>query len=312
MPRPRQAVRRSARSRRRCAQELGRPSRGGASRSSIPPAPGVRVDRAGARGAPADGQEVVIKVQRPRITTLVEADLRVLRLAARALRDVAARRAREPRGHRRGLRGQHPRGARLPARGREHDGVQPHHGAARRRAGGRAARDRRAWSRAARARDGAILRPPRRRRGAAAREQRRRRGEAARGDARLVSVHRSCTASSTATCTPATSWRSTDGRIGFLDFGIVGRFARERREQVTDYLMAFASGDFKRLAEVMVSMGAVGTHVDLEALVEGPGRGLRADARGRPGRHQVRRPHPRHPAHLGQARHAHAARLRAR
>jgi aarF domain-containing kinase len=58
----------------------------------------------------------------------------------------------------------------------------------------------------------------------------------------------------------------TDGRIGFLDFGIVGRFARERREQVTDYLMAFASGDFKKLAEVMVSMGAVGTQVDLEAL----------------------------------------------
>jgi predicted unusual protein kinase regulating ubiquinone biosynthesis (AarF/ABC1/UbiB family) len=60
----------------------------------------------------------------------------------------------------------------------------------------------------------------------------------------------------------------TDGRIGFLDFGIVGRFARERREQVTDYLMAFASGDFARLAAVMVSMGAVGTRVDLPALAK--------------------------------------------
>jgi predicted unusual protein kinase regulating ubiquinone biosynthesis (AarF/ABC1/UbiB family) len=60
----------------------------------------------------------------------------------------------------------------------------------------------------------------------------------------------------------------TDGRIGFLDFGIVGRFPRERREQVTDYLMAFASGDFKRLAEVMVAMGAVGTKVDLDALAK--------------------------------------------
>jgi predicted unusual protein kinase regulating ubiquinone biosynthesis (AarF/ABC1/UbiB family) len=57
-----------------------------------------------------------------------------------------------------------------------------------------------------------------------------------------------------------------DGRIGFLDFGIVGRFARERREQVTDYLMAFASGDFRKLAEVMIAMGAVGGHVDVEAL----------------------------------------------
>jgi predicted unusual protein kinase regulating ubiquinone biosynthesis (AarF/ABC1/UbiB family) len=49
-----------------------------------------------------------------------------------------------------------------------------------------------------------------------------------------------------------------DGRIGFLDFGIVGRFPRDRREQVTDYLMAFASGDFRKLAEVLVAMGAVG------------------------------------------------------
>ncbi|HEX8793478.1 MAG TPA: AarF/UbiB family protein, partial [Polyangiaceae bacterium] len=59
-----------------------------------------------------------------------------------------------------------------------------------------------------------------------------------------------------------------DGRIGFLDFGIVGRFPRERREQVTDYLLAFASGDFRRLAEVMAAMGAVGGHVDLDALAK--------------------------------------------
>jgi len=59
-----------------------------------------------------------------------------------------------------------------------------------------------------------------------------------------------------------------DGRIGFLDFGIVGRFPRERREQVTDYLMAFASGDFRKLAEVMAAMGAVGGNVDLEALAK--------------------------------------------
>ncbi|HEY8041689.1 MAG TPA: AarF/UbiB family protein [Polyangiaceae bacterium] len=58
----------------------------------------------------------------------------------------------------------------------------------------------------------------------------------------------------------------TDGRIGFLDFGIVGRFPRERREQVTDYLMAFAAGDYRKLAEVMAAMGAIGAKVDLEAL----------------------------------------------
>ncbi len=58
-----------------------------------------------------------------------------------------------------------------------------------------------------------------------------------------------------------------DGRIGFLDFGIVGRFERERREQVTDYLLAFASGDFRKLAEVMVAMGSVERDkVDLDKL----------------------------------------------
>jgi predicted unusual protein kinase regulating ubiquinone biosynthesis (AarF/ABC1/UbiB family) len=58
-----------------------------------------------------------------------------------------------------------------------------------------------------------------------------------------------------------------DGRIGFLDFGIVGRFPRQRREQVTDYLMAFAAADFRRLAEVMIAMspGAEGK-VDAAAL----------------------------------------------
>ncbi len=48
-----------------------------------------------------------------------------------------------------------------------------------------------------------------------------------------------------------------DGRVGFLDFGIVGRFTRERREQVTDYLLAFATGDFDKLAAVMVAMGSM-------------------------------------------------------
>ena len=58
------------------------------------------------------------------------------------------------------------------------------------------------------------------------------------------------------------------GRIGFIDFGIVGRFTKERREQVTDYLMAFAAGDFRKLAEVMTAMGAVGKAVDMDALTK--------------------------------------------
>jgi predicted unusual protein kinase regulating ubiquinone biosynthesis (AarF/ABC1/UbiB family) len=57
-----------------------------------------------------------------------------------------------------------------------------------------------------------------------------------------------------------------DGRIGFLDFGIVGRFGPERRTQVTDYLLAFSMGDFRKLADVMVSMGSIERDVDLDAL----------------------------------------------
>ncbi|HEY5145745.1 MAG TPA: AarF/UbiB family protein [Polyangiaceae bacterium] len=59
-----------------------------------------------------------------------------------------------------------------------------------------------------------------------------------------------------------------DGRVGFLDFGIVGRFARERREQVTDYLLAFSTADFKMLATVMATMGATNAKVDLDALAK--------------------------------------------
>ena len=44
-----------------------------------------------------------------------------------------------------------------------------------------------------------------------------------------------------------------DGRIGFLDFGIVGRFARERREQVTDYLHGVRHG---RLSQARRGHGA--------------------------------------------------------
>jgi aarF domain-containing kinase len=60
-----------------------------------------------------------------------------------------------------------------------------------------------------------------------------------------------------------------DGRIGFLDFGIVGRFSQERRSQVTEYLMSFSTGDFDKLANVMIAMGTVdGNTVNREALAK--------------------------------------------
>lgn len=49
-----------------------------------------------------------------------------------------------------------------------------------------------------------------------------------------------------------------DGRIAFLDFGIIGRLDLARRRQVADYILAFATRDFTALARIMAKMGAVG------------------------------------------------------
>ncbi len=47
-----------------------------------------------------------------------------------------------------------------------------------------------------------------------------------------------------------------DGRIGFLDFGIIGRLDPQSRHQIACYLMAFATRDFVCLAKTLVAMGA--------------------------------------------------------
>jgi aarF domain-containing kinase len=62
-----------------------------------------------------------------------------------------------------------------------------------------------------------------------------------------------------------------DGRIGFLDFGVVGRLGKEQRRGIIDTLLCFASGDFRKLAETWREMGTCGAEVDIDAL----GRDLR-------------------------------------
>jgi len=57
-----------------------------------------------------------------------------------------------------------------------------------------------------------------------------------------------------------------DGRIGFIDFGIVGRFDDLQRKMVTRYVMSFATGQFRQLAEVMVEMGSTTKPVDVDEL----------------------------------------------
>ncbi len=60
-----------------------------------------------------------------------------------------------------------------------------------------------------------------------------------------------------------------DGHLGFLDFGIVGRFDDDQRRLVTDYIVAFTTGNYRRLAEVIVEMGGVGDDADVAGFAKG-------------------------------------------
>lgn len=55
--------------------------------------------------------------------------------------------------------------------------------------------------------------------------------------------------------------------LGFLDFGIVGRFDDEQRWMVTDYIIAFSSGDFAGLAKVIGDMGGTPDDLDMDAFI---------------------------------------------
>lgn len=48
-----------------------------------------------------------------------------------------------------------------------------------------------------------------------------------------------------------------DGRIGYLDFGIVGTFDEEQKKNVLEYVLGFQQRDFTRVARSMLAMGTV-------------------------------------------------------
>jgi aarF domain-containing kinase len=58
-----------------------------------------------------------------------------------------------------------------------------------------------------------------------------------------------------------------DDTIGFLDFGIVGRFSEHERYLVTDYMIAFASGNYRRLAEIICEMSGKPDGLDMDRLI---------------------------------------------
>jgi predicted unusual protein kinase regulating ubiquinone biosynthesis (AarF/ABC1/UbiB family) len=58
-----------------------------------------------------------------------------------------------------------------------------------------------------------------------------------------------------------------DKTIGFLDFGIVGRFTDDQRWLVIDYMISFSTGNYKKLAEVMTAMTELPPSLDMDAFV---------------------------------------------
>lgn len=58
----------------------------------------------------------------------------------------------------------------------------------------------------------------------------------------------------------------TDGRLGFIDFGIVGRIDPDTWEATHTFVESLTSGDFKVMAESMTRIGMTKKEVDIEAL----------------------------------------------
>lgn len=57
-----------------------------------------------------------------------------------------------------------------------------------------------------------------------------------------------------------------DGRIGFIDFGIVGRIAPDTWQAVSDFISAVMVGDFESMASAMVRIGVTEATVDVDML----------------------------------------------
>jgi predicted unusual protein kinase regulating ubiquinone biosynthesis (AarF/ABC1/UbiB family) len=60
----------------------------------------------------------------------------------------------------------------------------------------------------------------------------------------------------------------TDGRIGFIDFGIVGRIAPETWSATTAFVESLSEGDFEKMATSMAQIGMTKTKVDTVQLTK--------------------------------------------
>lgn len=59
-----------------------------------------------------------------------------------------------------------------------------------------------------------------------------------------------------------------DGRVGFIDFGIVGRIDSEAFNAVSELSGALATGDYRGMAQALCNMGAADENVDVDKFGE--------------------------------------------
>lgn len=64
---------------------------------------------------------------------------------------------------------------------------------------------------------------------------------------------------------PGNVFVEDDGRLGLIDFGMVGRLSRQNRERIVDVLFSLMSGDLENVARIWFSIGKPGTTVDYGA-----------------------------------------------
>jgi ubiquinone biosynthesis protein len=63
---------------------------------------------------------------------------------------------------------------------------------------------------------------------------------------------------------PGNIYAMPDARIGFMDFGIVGRVSSELRESMANTFLALIHRDFDRLIDQYIDLGLIPEHVDLD------------------------------------------------
>ncbi len=64
---------------------------------------------------------------------------------------------------------------------------------------------------------------------------------------------------------PGNVFVEDDGRLGLIDFGMVGRLSRQNRERLVDVLFSLMSEDLENVARIWFSIGKPGTTVDYGA-----------------------------------------------